>query len=280
MKACDEDDQQDDKEDAEDDELVSLSMERALADVEMICAAYPDQVTRDEGDDAEDNKFDMDDTTRCRSLFFTLHFPDDVDSHPGATTSTSTSTCCRLQILWKEHYPVATNVQIVSYRCRNSVDKGRLDTALSALRRTAQECMEEEREGCFPCISAALEAWEAAVELSNVTTTATRTDQSVVKIDALPDRSLSHRNNDGQVEDSVIAVGGKDPPPKLPTSVEDSSFHWYTGEPVVVQKSTFVGHVCRIERADQVPRALQELIGRNSKLQRATHNMVRVGGRA
>ena len=50
---------------------------------------------------------------------------------------------------------------------------------------------------------------------------------------------------------------------------------WISGEPLVDRKSTFVAHICRVVTERDVHEALHQLLDRNSKLQRATHNMVR-----
>ena len=201
----------------DDDDDVESSRERAMADVEMLCAAYPDEVVRE--DEEEANVMDL------AVLKFTLQL--------------STTAKCQLQILWNEHYPTLTNIQIASYRCRPG-DKARMEATLTTLRAAAQECLDDGVEGCLPCTAAALEVWQ---------------------------------NHETEPTDSSLLPLDSVQPVEEPTRRQH--FQWYSGEPMVVQKSSFVGHVCRIHSASQVPLALDQLIGNNSKLQRASHNMVR-----
>jgi hypothetical protein len=68
------------------------------------------------------------------------------------------------------------------------------------------------------------------------------------------------------------------PEPTVTEGTAQSSthhYHWITGEPLTDRKSTFQAHICLIESQADVRPALDQLIMSTSKLQRATHNMVR-----
>lgn len=133
-------------------------------------------------------------------------------------------------------YPITTNIQIVLYR---SPDKSRMEATLAAIRTTAEQCLHEGLEGGLMCCAAALGAWNDYPD-----------DSDLVTIDP------------------VTAVHDE------ASSQSQTSFQWTTGEPLIDRKSTFQAHVCRIERELDVKPALQSLLS-SSKLQRATHNMVR-----
>jgi hypothetical protein len=103
------------------------SLERALADLEMLKAAYPDEVSSS----SETTTFPL----RC-----SLHLSSDSF----------------VELEFVHGYPVTSGLQISSYR---SPEKVRMDAVVRAIRETAQECLDEEAEGGFLCCAAALEAW-------------------------------------------------------------------------------------------------------------------------
>jgi hypothetical protein len=102
------------------------SLERALADLEMLKAAYPDEVSSSSA-----NTFPL----RC-----SLHLSSDSF----------------VELEFIQGYPVTTGIMVSSYR---SPEKGRMDAVVRAIRVTAQECLEDEAQGGFLCCAAALEAW-------------------------------------------------------------------------------------------------------------------------
>ena len=226
----------------DDDNDQASSMERAVADVEMLCAAYPDEVAQDvnsnnRSKNNNDNNNDSDNDFLCVTLQF------------------SSSAKCQLQILWKEGYPGTSNVQIASYRC-SPTEKICMETAMTAIRSTAQQCLEDGMEGCLPCVSAALQAWQEGQE-----------EEEALLVDQQQQQQPGQQGN---------LAGASHANLPLQQQQQHLLFDWYTSQPVVVQKSTFVGHACHIDRAFDVPLALDQLIRGNSKLLRATHNMVRI----
>jgi hypothetical protein len=106
------------------------SLERALADLEIIQSAYPDEVT-----------------TQQAAASFPLQFTLHLTEHAFVTMELATG------------YPVESGVQISAYRSSRSGDKNRMETTASAIRRVSLECQEEEMEGCITCCSTAFETW-------------------------------------------------------------------------------------------------------------------------
>lgn len=113
----------------EDDDELALSLDRSLADLEMIQAAYPDEVTV------------------IPSGVFPLKF----------TLRLSKSASLTLEL--QEGYPVSRGVKIVDYRTTDPSAKPRLEAVVKAVRTVSSECLAEEIEGSISCCAAALEAW-------------------------------------------------------------------------------------------------------------------------
>ena len=108
------------------------SLDRALADIEMIVAAYPDECHGDE-------------TTTTNSNFplrWTINF-----SETAFVTLELTS-----------GYPTETGVQVSSYRS-SPTEKHRIETTVAKIRAASQECLLDGMEGGFACCSIALETW-------------------------------------------------------------------------------------------------------------------------
>jgi hypothetical protein len=106
------------------------SFERASADLEIIQAAYPEELTA------------HNDTP----TFFPLKFTLNLTEHAFVTMEL------------QEGYPTSSGVQISSYRSRPD-EKSRMEVTVSAIRRASLECQEEEMEGGITCCSTALESW-------------------------------------------------------------------------------------------------------------------------
>lgn len=179
------------------------SFERALSDLLMLKAAYPDEVSSS----SETTTFPL----RC-----SLHLSSDSF----------------VELEFIQGYPVTSGLRICSYR---SPEKVRMDAVVRAIRETAQECLEDEAEGGFLCCAAALEAWN----------------------------DTSHQTEEEIHED----LQEPEPPPA-------STVQWITGGTLVDRKSVFQAHACRVRSEQEVHEALHQLIERNSKLKRCTHNMV------
>jgi hypothetical protein len=104
------------------------SLERALADIEMLQAAYPEEIKFDDA-----NKQDF-------PLQITLKLGDQS----------------MLVLYFEEGYPSKTNIQILSYR---SPEKLRMDAVTRTVRIVAEDCLKEEVEGGLSCCAAAIDTW-------------------------------------------------------------------------------------------------------------------------
>lgn len=190
------------------------SLERALADIELLQAAYPDEI-------------DVAPNNNNNNKSFPLHVTLSLDGEGSST----------IGLEWMEGYPTKTGVVISSYR---SSQKERMDQVARRVRQAAQECLEDEMEGALACCAAAMEAWGDYVD-----------------------------ENEEQAAQSmpIISTSSYEPPSKV--------YKWISGEPLVDRKSTFVAHVCQVSSEVEVKEALYQLISSSSKIQRASHNMVR-----
>lgn len=206
------------------------SLDRAMADVELLLSAYPDEakaVPTNSSDDADD----ADDAPSAFPLQVQLKF--------------SETACITLE--WVQGYPVETTVQVHSYRSSNSRENARLHGAVQAVRAAAAEALADQIEAGFTVVAAAKETWDEQLQA----------EQSAQQ---------------QQASDTREGLDASD-------SARQKSTHpvyeWATGEPLTDRKSAFQAHVCRIKGEADVGAALSQLMDSNSKLHRATHNMVR-----
>ena len=188
------------------------SLERALADIEMLSAAYPDE------------------TSTEASASFPLHI------------SLRLSDTAHVVLELDQGYPVNAPVRVVSHRCV-AAEKTMIEAAVVAIRSTAMECQQDGMEGSLACCAAALEVWQDMLD------------------------------KEGNLLESGGSVSVENTPGA--SLMDQKSFEWIAGEPLLDRKSTFQARVCRITSEADVHLALFQLLDGNSKLQRATHNMVR-----
>jgi len=181
------------------------SLDRTLADMEMLSAAYPDEIKE----------------------------PEDFTSFP-LKVSLVLSNTAHIELEYVKGYPVDSNVQIASYRS-NTNEKVRMEATVAAVRTAANECLREGIEGGLACVAAALETWSDYGDAEEPDTPSTPTEV---------------------------------------TPTRTKTFRWINGEPLLDRKSTFQAHACRVSTDADVREALSQLLDGNSKLQRATHNMV------
>jgi hypothetical protein len=227
----------DDENDAEDDTEESLA--RALADMEIVASAYPDEVLLpgnlqrwmqrgyNSSNDPTPNAKESDQVQF--PIRFTLYF-DPISFVLLEITA---------------GYPSrGAGLRVVSFRNNSSENKARMELAVSAIREASLECLEDGVEAGLMCCSAGLERWNEGVDGA----------LSSTRCDAIDDASRIDEGVEGS--DSLV---------------------WVSGDPIVEKKSVFQAHVCRVSTEAQAQPALRILIGGSSKLQRATHNMVRSG---
>ena len=127
---------------------VDESFERAVADLEMLAAMYPDETSVSEAVSASTSTFPLQVTFRF-------------------------SETAHIQLELVVGYPIDTGIQVVSYRSSPD-EKSRMEEAVKAFRSTAKECLEDGIEGCFACCAAALETWndfdDGGNDLGNIDT--------------------------------------------------------------------------------------------------------------
>ena len=202
------------------------SFERELADIELLQAAYPDEIDVPSSINNNNNKS------------FPLHVTLSLEHHDASVST--------IGLEFQEGYPTKTGISISSYR---SSQKERIDQVARRVRQAAQESLEDEMEGALACCAAAMEAWSdyEQEEQENAAAAGVDYDQTV----SVP-----------------IVASSNDEPSKV--------YKWISGEPLMDRKSTFVAHVCQVSSEVEVKEALDQLISSSSKIQRATHNMVRI----
>jgi len=129
-----------DKDDDKDDDY-DESLQAALADLELLQSAYPDEIDRDDESYCSSNN-----NKSCACSFpltVTLRF-------------SSTASC---QLQWRAGYPTATGIAIAASRAKDSAEQQQLERALRAIRATSAACWEDGVEGGWACCAAAMEAW-------------------------------------------------------------------------------------------------------------------------
>lgn len=114
------------------------SLELALADVEILESAYPDEIR----------------TTGAQA------FP--------LSVTLNVSELAFIEFELVNGYPTSSNVRVARYRSTKPSDYTRLEVAVAAARTAAQECLEEQIEGGLACCAAAMEAWNSQPEETSV----------------------------------------------------------------------------------------------------------------
>lgn len=280
----------------------SSSLELAMADLELLQAAFPDEIEI-EIEDATTSKIDSNEhsdddhepprhrqqrTPPSFPLTAILHF----SSRREKVVATGTAGAqvhhddwgdhayCQLQMI--SGYPTMTNIQVLHYHVSNNKnqDEERMKAAVAALRATAQECLEDGVEGSLACCSAALQTWNdwrtsstPTLIAKEATTTKAIHNKNIGTENDIPTSSAStqkdQHNDCGDDKDTTTTT--------VATTNSNTIYQWTstTNEPVVDRKSVFIGHVCPIDREADVRPALDQLLTSTTKLQRATHHMVR-----
>jgi hypothetical protein len=242
--------------DDDDDNIDSSDSEdRAMADVELLMAAYPEQVfqTTDGGDDSN--------ILRSSSSF---------------TLQLSISASLILEIPRHCGYPTTGCPLLVrSYQC-GPQDASRLEAIVASVRATALDCQQEGVEAGFRCVQQAVDMWNNFDDSRQARYEHEHEDEderlspAVSDDDDATDTTDHHPSSHDYAPNSLITHS--------PSPSKNSSsliFTWISGEALVDRKSTFVAHLCRLTREADVQPALTQLLQSDNKLQKATHNMVR-----
>jgi putative IMPACT (imprinted ancient) family translation regulator len=252
--------------------------ERSVADIEMIQAAYPDEISLSEWTRAR-LAHEIDHETRnCDPprpppsmsdvpLSFTLHLsgPDGRGTTTSTAAAPSSSTAqASLTMALPWGYPVTAGVQIVDYRSHSAEHKVRLDRVVRAVRAVSLECQQDKMEGAIACCAVALETWDTNFD-----------GEKDHRRDENDDDSRSTSPTVDVVDDAAPSVyfSSKHDKKNLTRPERQRHYKWITGKPLVDKKSTFQAHVCLVYSEMEVREALHELLSSTSKIQRATHNM-------
>jgi Uncharacterized protein family UPF0029 len=237
----------------------SSSLERALSDIEIVRAAYPDETTTSSSTATVRLKHKTD-TTEAMSME-----TNDADTTSNSvvevdvvmptfplhvTLYLSTTQHTYIVLEWNDGYPTRTPLQIARHRNDDNPQhpKQRIEQTVHAVRATALEYFEDGVEAGLACCSTALETW------NNYNST---------------------RDNRNCDEDHHVVVMEQ---PQVFSESIHITYPWFTSSDdsaIHDRKSIFVGHVCPIHHEAHVQPALQQLLCNNNKLQRATHHMVR-----
>jgi hypothetical protein len=205
--------------------MTDESLERTRADLELVCAAYPDEVRL---------------TTLCSPTSFEV--PDDfpfIFSLSLTKYSFDSRSTAHITMEFPIGYP-KTALRVLSCRGGSHVPKILLDAIASTIRTHAETNAQKNEECGLIICSSVCESWSRYWE------------EEKIKIDSLQ-RSGPH-----------------DSP-----HFHNTTIKWISGKNTINdKKSVFQAHVCVIRSESAVRVALRELIDNNSKIQRATHNMV------
>lgn len=151
-----------------------------------------------------------------------------------------------------EGYPTTSGVNVVSHRSSNA-HKAHVEAAVAAVRAVAQECLDDGVESGWACCAAAVEKWNER--------------DSFCSADVTIGDANEARNQGHCVSRGNAAIELEKP----------FAYQWHSGSFVTEKKSVFQSHICLIKREADVRPALSQLLDSNSKLHKATHNMVRPG---
>ncbi|GFH54500.1 hypothetical protein CTEN210_10976 [Chaetoceros tenuissimus] len=210
------------------------SYERASADLEILTAAYPEEIN------IVDNDEHVSDTDAIIPSWFPLVFTLSFSMDPSSNDFSS-QFGANITIEFPKGYP-AKALSVVSYRSSHIVPKEVIEKIVSCVKNTASEAVEVYGgEECgLQCCAAALDCWNEWIEESRISESQTKDLVSQIQQDIQ----------------------------------NDDDINWISSENLLVdRKSTFQAHICVVDSDDMVRKAVNKLIDGSSKIQRATHNM-------
>ena len=224
------------------------SFDRASADLEILCSAYPEEIRVVQSkhiiQEASSSEPLMDahnvEIPSWFPLIFTLNLqaPDSIDI--SSISHTPQQFGGNVTMEFPEGYP-AKELQIVSYRTLPVIKKEIIEQVVTNIRTTAKEALElYGGEECgLVCCSIALECWNECLEKFAV-------DNAAAVLQAAPKEEIDMYDD----------------------------IEWITAETTLTdRKSVFQAHVCAVDSDEKVRRAVNKLIQGSSKIQRASHNM-------
>ena len=234
-----------------DDDEDDCSISRAIADLEMLSAAYPDEVNIP----YDLPSFENDDQASKLSFpfTFTLTLPDpSTITNTGSPSTSNNKSASFITMDLPKGYPTKAALKIQSYRCgggstESSMTKYPMEQSVQAAQNAALECFENEEEAGFQVCQAAISTWEEFIQELY------EKDQDEL---ALAQLELQDKHEKVMLE-------------------EGEGITWISSTNLLIdRKSTFQAHITVVNSDDMVQRALRKLIGGSTKIQKATHNMV------
>ena len=226
-----------------DKEQYQESFERASADLEILCAAYPEEIAIF-GADVELAMGEDDAANSIPPWFplvFTLTLPETIDDALSYSSSPKRFGG-NVTMEFPKGYP-SKKLQVVKYRTSPSIKKEFIEQVVTCVRASATEAVEiYGGEECgLACCAAAIECWNECLER--------------------------------EMEDNARVTSIQEPPQDAITN-DDDDIQWITAENTLVdRKSVFQAHLCVVNSDDMVRRAVNKLIQGSNKIQRASHNM-------
>ena len=222
-------------------DLYQESFERASADLEILCAAYPEEIKiLKSGDEFnESSEGDIEHTLPSWfPLILTLALPGSLDDGSPKVTQKFGG---NLTMEFPKGYP-SKKLQIISFRTSPSINKEYIEKVVACVQTTATEAVDlYGGEECgLQCCATAIECWTECLA-----------EEQAQQVEEF-------------IEDADIAIDAE---------LEDS-INWISAETTLVdRKSVFQAHVCIVDSDAMVKVAVQKLICGSSKIQRASHNM-------
>jgi len=234
--------------------LYEESFGRSSADLEILRAAYPDEITYNNGNggDGDDDDDDDDVQPDWFPLIFTLNLGCTSQNHQDEGKSKSRFGAT-ITMEFPKGYPTTKSLEVVSYRNLPSTKKDIIEEVVASVKSTAQEAYDVYGgEECgLSCCAAAIECWTLLIE--------------EVEQQTLLEKEKSSLCN--TASGKILQQQGSD-------NNDDGDIHWITSEDTLIdRKSVFQAHLCLVENEDMVKRAVRKLIEGSTKIQRATHNM-------
>jgi hypothetical protein len=206
------------------------SLERARADIELICAAYPEEVRIMTCPLHETDTDIQDEIPVDFPFLFTLTMTKGGDLRKTA----------HVTMELPPGYP-QESLRVSSYRGGSAVPKRFLEQVPCIIRTLAETHAQKNEECGLEICAQVLETWRLCWEKEE-------------EEEEVPQRNLVPLKEDSTFQTSIPWISGQ-------STITD-------------RKSVFQAHLCIVHSEVEVQVALRQLIDCNTKIQKATHNMV------
>lgn len=252
------------------EEEATISLQRALADIEILFSAYPDEVRMVETSDEDISTTIVPDDSSIRR--HEQHQQEQKQNHPEQNHNQhfplyiifQLSSTAILKLQFETGYPISSNITVVSYRCHPR-ETSCMEAIVTAIQNTSMECLENEMEGGLACCAVAKDLWDSYNTTSSAINNIANANEIVV------DGGDGGEGGVGRILQPFV-----DFEHQQDEQDNDQKYNWISSATIIEKKSIFQSHVCSVRSEDDVPMALQQLKYKNTRIQRATHNMVRI----